>query len=54
MARNNRHIVPQAGRALDRFKYEVADELGLLPKIQEQGWENMTTREVGHIGGQMV
>ncbi len=36
------------------MKYEVAAELGLKDDIQERGWENMTTKEVGHIGGQMV
>ena len=51
---NRRPVVPQADRALDRFKYETAEELGLLDDIQERGWGNMTTREVGAIGGHMV
>lgn len=38
---------------LDEKKYEVAEELGLNDKINSQGWENMTTREVGKIGGRM-
>lgn len=51
----NREILnPKAGRALDRLKYEVASELGLDDDIREKGWENMTTREVGKIGGNMV
>lgn len=57
MARNrnrNRAVVPEAGDALDRFKYEVAEELGLRDEIEQRGWENMTTREVGKIGGNMV
>ncbi|ACL70040.1 small acid-soluble spore protein alpha/beta type [Halothermothrix orenii H 168] len=55
MARRNNHILnPRAADSLDRFKYETADELGLINKIQRQGWENMTTREVGKIGGNMV
>lgn len=36
------------------MKYEVADELGLRGKIQERGWGDMTTRDVGKIGGHMV
>ncbi len=36
------------------MKYEVAEELGLLDEIGERGWGNMTTREVGTIGGHMV
>lgn len=39
---------------LDRFKWEIAGELGLAEKIRQVGWENMTTKEVGMIGGQMV
>ena len=54
MARNRRTAVPQAEPALDRFKYEVAGELGLLEKIKSQGWENMTTGEAGSVGGHMV
>ncbi len=39
---------------MDRLKYEVADELGLADDIAERGWGEMTTREVGLIGGNMV
>jgi len=46
--------VPGAEQVLDRFKYEVANELGIANQIQSQGWENMTTREVGTVGGMMV
>lgn len=38
---------------LDKLKNEVAEDLGLQEKIQEVGWENMTTQEVGKIGGRM-
>ncbi|XEQ93151.1 hypothetical protein SCACP_20030 [Sporomusa carbonis] len=38
---------------LDAKKYEVAEELGLKEKIENVGWENMTTKEVGKIGGRM-
>lgn len=51
---NRRVLNPKAGRAMDRLKYEVANDLGLDDDIQERGWENMTTREVGKIGGNMV
>lgn len=47
-------LVPQAEEALDHLKHEVAQELKLDDDIQERGWENMTTREVGKIGGNMV
>ncbi len=54
MSRRRRHVLPQAEPALDRFKYEVADDLGLRDDIRDRGWENMTTREVGKIGGNMI
>lgn len=54
MPRRRRHVLPEAEPALDRFKYEVADDLGLQDDIKARGWENMTTREVGKIGGNMV
>ncbi len=46
--------MPEADRALDQMKYEVADELGLRDEIERRGWGDMTTRQVGTIGGHMV
>lgn len=39
--------------SLDEKKWEVAEDLGLKGKIEGVGWENMTTKEVGKIGGHM-
>jgi len=50
----NGKVIPEASWALDRFKWEVAEDLGLAEKIRRVGWENLTTREVGMIGGQIV
>lgn len=50
----NQLVVPQAEQLMDRLKLETARELGLDDDIQQRGWENMTTREVGKIGGNMV
>ena len=36
------------------MKYEVAEELGLRDDIEQRGWGDMTTRQVGTIGGHMV
>ncbi len=36
---------------LEKIKFEVADELGLTDKIKKQGWENLTAREAGQVGG---
>ncbi len=37
-----------------RLKYEIAEELGLLDKVLENGWKNLTARESGKIGGIMT
>ena len=33
------------------MKYEIADELGLLDKVNQTGWKSLTSRESGKIGG---
>ncbi len=35
----------------ERLKYEVAQELGLLPRLMEVGWAGLTGAESGRIGG---
>ena len=35
----------------ERMKYEVARELGLLPKLEAVGWAGLSTAESGRIGG---
>lgn len=54
LSRRRRPALPAADGALDRLKYEVAEDLGLRDDIVERGWGEMTTREVGTIGGHMV
>ena len=36
-----------------RLKYEIAEELGLLPKRLEKGWAGLTAKESGMVGGLM-
>lgn len=36
-----------------RMKYEIAEELGLLEKVEKTGWKGLTSRESGSIGGKM-
>lgn len=38
----------------EKLKYEVAEELGLLDRIMEQGWKPLTSKETGRIGGIMT
>ena len=52
--RRRRPALAEADGALDRMKYEVAEELGLRDDIEQRGWGEMTTRQVGTIGGHMV
>lgn len=35
----------------DYMKYEIASELGLLDKVKEFGWAELTAKEAGQIGG---
>ena len=49
---NNRAAVPAAKGALDRFKYEVASELGVPLKEGYNG--DLTSRQNGTVGGNMV
>ncbi len=51
---NHTPEVPQSEKQLDELKWEVAEELQLDDDIKKRGFENMTTREVGKIGGNMV
>ena len=51
-SKSNRVEVPAAKAALDRFKTEVASELGVNLKEGYNG--DLTSREAGSIGGEMV
>lgn len=35
----------------DYWKYEIAEELGLLDKVEKIGWGGLTAKETGRIGG---
>ena len=38
----------------DKMKLEIAEELGLLEKVQEYGWKSLSAKETGRIGGLMT
>ena len=44
--------VPQARAAMDKFKMEAANEVGVNLKDGYNG--DLTSREAGSVGGQMV
>jgi len=35
----------------EELKLEIAEELGLLDKVQREGWGSLTASESGRIGG---
>ena len=35
----------------EKMKYEVAEELGLLDRVLEDGWKTLSAKETGRIGG---
>ncbi len=49
---SNRRLVPEAKEALDKFKYEVASEVGVNLKNGYNG--DLSSKEAGRIGGNMV
>ena len=49
---SNKSVVPEAREALDKFKMEAANEVGVT---LSQGYNgDLTSRQAGSIGGQMV
>lgn len=38
----------------ENMKYEIAEELGLLDKVLEEGWKSLSAKETGRIGGLMT
>ena len=49
---NNKSLVPEAKEALNKFKMEAANEVGVNLK---QGYNGaLTSKQAGSVGGQMV
>ena len=48
----NRIVVPEAKKAMENFKMEAANEVGVNLKQGYNG--DLTSRQAGSIGGQMV
>ena len=49
---SNQMVVPEARAAMDRFKMEAANEVGVNLKQGYNG--DLTSRQAGSVGGQMV
>ena len=52
MKTSNKINIPEARAAMDKFKMEAASEVGVNLKEGYNG--NLTSREAGSVGGQMV
>lgn len=52
MSTNKQSLVPNAREALNKFKMEAANEVGVDLKKGYNG--SLTTKEAGSVGGQMV
>lgn len=52
MTNSNKSVVPEAKEALDKFKYEVANEVGVNLKQGYNG--DLSSKDAGRIGGNMV
>ncbi|MCF6097042.1 alpha/beta-type small acid-soluble spore protein [Thermovorax subterraneus] len=50
----NKKTAAKSEKELEKLKAEVARELNLEDYIKKRGWENLTARETGKIGGHMV
>jgi hypothetical protein len=56
---NSSHTKPKEEKKIDlnkiapedKMKYEIAEELGLLERVIESGWKNLSAKETGRIGG---
>lgn len=51
-SKNNKLNIPEARAAMDKFKMEAANEVGVNLKEGYNG--HLTSREAGSVGGQMV
>ncbi len=38
----------------EKMNYEIAEELGLLDKVMQEGWRSLSSKETGRIGGLMT
>jgi len=54
-AQIGRKVVPEAHKALDNMKYEIAAELGIpVHQGSEDYWGHVSSRDCGAVGGHMV
>ncbi len=49
---SNKHVVPEAKEAMEKFKMEAANEVGVTLNKSYNG--DITAKQAGSVGGQMV
>ncbi len=52
MAKSKSSMVPEAREALNKFKFEAANDVGVNLKQGYNG--DLTSKQAGSVGGQMV
>ena len=52
MSSRSRKAIPEASQAMEQFKYEVANEIGVPLKQGYNG--DLTSAQNGYVGGYMV
>ena len=52
MASSSKHTVPEAKEAMNKFKMEVANEVGVNLKQGYNG--DISSKDAGRVGGNMV
>ena len=52
MKNTNQINIPEAREAMDKFKMEAANEVGV--NLKQGYYGHLTSREAGSVGGQMV
>ncbi len=53
MSEKNKKEIPDLDTLTreEKMKYEIAEELGLLDRVMEEGWKTLSAKETGRIGG---
>lgn len=50
----NRLVVNSAWEVMDKFKYDIAKNIGLQAQVQDGYWGEIPSRDCGAVGGHMV
>ncbi len=51
MSKNKKKMRLEELTPEEKMKYEIAEELGLLDKVMNEGWRSLSSKETGKIGG---